>query len=172
MMEIDIIEYTDEQFAALSAGQLQQVISAQKKKVELELNFEKKLAEKRAEFVDNGMLHTSLWRRLKHELLVECDREIAQLREGLLLYLHYTVKPKESEILTCPYELDYSLSLTDRYLLVKAYYDKEFTDPWARFEAFKHDDIAVTYLGQMYASLYDVFRFEAEGSDGLPTPEP
>ena len=172
MMEIDIIEYTDEQLAALSAGQLQQVISAHKKKVALELALEKKLAEKRAELIDNGMLHTSLWTALKNELLAECDRDLAQLREGLLLYLHYSVKPKESEILMCPYELDYSLALTDRYLLVKAYYEKEFTDPWARFEAFKHDKIAVTYLGQMYESLYDVFRFAAEGSEGAATPEP
>lgn len=167
MMEIDVIDYNEKQLAALSAGQLQQVISAQKKKRALEAAMQKKLSEKRVELIENGMLHSDLWERTKETIANEYSEDLKELREGLLLYLHYSVKPKESEIILAPYQLDYSLSETERYLQVKEYYDTEYTDDWARFEAFKNDQYAVTYLGEMYYTLYEVYRYEYEGSDGI-----
>ncbi len=173
MMEIDIIDYTDEQLAILSAGQLQQVITAQKKKKALGAAMKKALSEKRAELIDQGIFHSDLWGDLKLGIMEDYENQINELREGLLLYLHYSVKLDESLAILCPYKLDYSLSLTERYKQVKAYYDEEYTDNWARYSAFQNDKYAVTYLGEMYYTLYEVFRYEYEGNDGaIEVPEP
>jgi hypothetical protein len=166
MMKIDVIDYNEKQLAALSAGQVQQVISAQKKKRAMEVAMRKKLSEKRAELIENGMLHSDLWQTEKETIVHAYQEDLQELREGLLLYLHYAVKPPEAEIISAPYRLDYSLSVTERYLQVKEYYDTEYTDDWARFEAFQNDQYAVTYLGEMYYTLYDVYRYEYEGGDG------
>ena len=122
MMEIDVIAYNDEQLATLSAGQLQQVINAQKKKDALGIEMQKKLSEKRVELIEKGLFHSDLWESLKVSIVADYKKELSELREGLLLYLHYTVKPKESEIILCPYRLDYSLSLVERYAQVKGYH--------------------------------------------------
>ena len=167
MMKIDVIAYNDEQLAVLGAGQLQQVITAQKKKEALGVEMQKKLSEKRAELIDKGMFHSDLWEDYKVNIVADYKKELEQLREGLLLYLHYTVKPKESEIILCPYRLDYSLSLVERYTQVKGYYDTEYTEALARYEAFKNDKYAVGYLGEMYYTLYEVYRYEYEGSGGV-----
>ena len=173
MMKIDVIDYNERQLAALSAGQIQQVINAQKKKRALEAAMRKKLSEKRAELIENGMLHSDLWEKAKETITDAYNEDLKELREGLLLYLHYAVKPSDAEMVSAPYRLDYSLAVTDRYLQVKEYYDTEYSDDWARFEAFKNDPYAVTYLGEMYYTLYEVYRYEYEGSDGIiEVPEP
>ena len=166
-MEIDVIDYNERQLAALSAGQIQQVITAQKKKRALEAAMQKKLSEKRVELIENGMLHSDLWEKAKERIADEYNEDLKELREGLLLYLHYSVKPTDAEMVSAPYRLDYSLSETERYLQVKEYYDTAYTDDWARFEAFQNDQYAVIYLGEMYYTLYEVYRYEYEGSDGV-----
>lgn len=161
-MEIDIIDYTEAQLAALTAGQLQQVLSAQKKKNALLAALDKKIAAAKAEVIGNGTFHSDFWESMKADMKVECDAEIEALREGLLFYLHYAVQASDSEIRQNGYEVDYSLSVTERYQQVKAYYESEYEDPQARFDAFQNDKIAETYLGELYYTLYDVIRAQAE----------
>lgn len=160
-MVIDIISYTEAQYAALTAGQLQQVISAQKKKNALEREFSKKLAAKKAELIGNGMMHSELWDSVISDMYEEHQTELDTLREGLLLYLHYAVKPSDSEAMTSGYDLDYSLSPEERYELVKNYFETEYEDTQARFSAFKNDQNAEKYLGELYATLYDYFYAQA-----------
>lgn len=161
-MTIDIIDYTSEQLAALTAGQLQQILSAQKRKNALEKAFVQKVATAKAEAIQNGILHSDAWALTKAAMLEEHEEELRLLREGLLFYLQYAVKPNETQANFCPYKLDYSLDIIERYNYVKGYYETEHPDAGLRFEAFKNDKYAKTYLGETYYSLYDVFRLQAE----------
>lgn len=160
-MELDIIEYTEGQLAVLSAGQIQQVITAQKKKNELLANLPKKLSKLKAELIGNGTFHSDLWQLKKEEMALVTEQEIEMLREGLLTYLHYAVKPKDEEIVSAPYEVDYSLSVAERYQQVKEYYESDYEDAQLRFEAFQNDEVAEKYLGELYYTLYDYFYMQA-----------
>lgn len=158
-MTIDIINYNEAQFAALTAGQLQQVLSAQKKKNAMIRDFSKKLAAAKAEVISNGMFHSDFWRLKKAEMQAEHQKDLDELREGLLFYLHYAVKKDGASV---GYELDYSLSVEERYAQVKAYYVEEYEDVELRFTAFDNDPIAETYLCEMYYALYDEFYLAAK----------
>lgn len=160
-MVIDIISYTDAQYAALTAGQLQQVISAQKKKNALAREYPKKLAAKKAELIENGLLHSDLWKKVIADMREEYETELKELREGLLTYLRFAVKPSENESLSSGYDLDYSLSIEERYAQVKTYFETEYEDVNLRFLAFKNDQNAEKYLGELYATLYDYFYAQA-----------
>ena len=96
-------------------------------------------------------------------MTLQTKQEIETLREGLLMYLHYTVKPKEEEVISTPYDVDYSLSVTERYYQVKEYYESDYEDAQNRFEAFQNDEVAEKYLGELYYTLYDYFYIQANG---------
>ena len=53
-MVIDIISYTDAQFAALSEEQILEVKSAQLKKNKLDLNLEENLLKAKQRLIENG----------------------------------------------------------------------------------------------------------------------
>ena len=154
-MEIDIISYTAEQFAELTAEQLKEVRSAQLKKDKLEKALAARLLEEKQRMIENGTYLSSAWPLLKAKLQQDYNAEVAILRDGLLFYLHYSSKPEEET--GAPYPLDYSLSETERYKAVKAYYETTYSDGTERFNAFKQDAVARKYLGELYATLYDVF---------------
>lgn len=160
-MVIDIISYTDAQYAALTAGQLQQVISAQKKKNALMREYPKKVAAKKAELIENGAVHSDLWKEVFADMREEYETELNELREGLLTYLRYAVKPSEGDATTSGYDLDYSLSIEERYAQVKKYFEEEYEDANLRFIAFKNDQNAEKYLGELYGTLYDYFYAQA-----------
>ena len=82
---------------------------------------------------------------------------MAQIREALLFYLRFSSKPSDSDVETAPYEVDYSLSISDRYQLVREHYMSAYTDPKTRLDAFKTDTVALQYLGEMYSIMYDEF---------------
>jgi hypothetical protein len=58
---------------------------------------------------------------------------------------------------SAPYKVDYSLSEGERLLIVKAYYEDTYADEYERFAAFKKDEFAKVYLGELYAPLHDYF---------------
>ena len=152
-MLIDIISYTDEQYAALTAEQIQEIQSAQVKKNRLLRELAKDLRKEREQLIGNGMFHADVFKPIEEALTAECDEEISWLRDALLFYLHYGVK-QEGE---SPYKLDYSLSEGERFAVVRQYYETTYTDGAERFTAFEADENAKTYLGELYKALYDYF---------------
>ena len=156
-MEIDIISYTDAQFAALTEEQLLQVKNAQLKKNRLAAALEKDLQREKQRLMDNGILFSSIWRCVQEKLQETYEQEEANIREGLLFYLRFAAKPEGSALEEVPYTVDYSLSNTERFEIVRDYYMDAYTDPSARFEKFKTDSVAMQYLGELYAPLYDYF---------------
>ncbi len=159
-MEIDIIEYQPEQYAALSNEALEKIRAAQQRKDALALAFEKKLAKEKQKMVDNGSFLSNIWMRLQTELTAEHEAEVEILRENLLFYLHYADKGYgEGEApSTVPYPVDYALTEAERVVVVRDYYLSAYEDAEARFTAFKADTFARGYLGESYAALWHYFQ--------------
>ncbi|MBQ2740783.1 MAG: hypothetical protein IJF39_04095 [Clostridia bacterium] len=155
-MTIDVINYTEEQFAKLNSEQLLEVRKVQTSKNRLLRRLEEeKLAEK-YRLVKAGIFRSGIWENLCARLQDAYDAEVEMLREGLLFYLQYSGQQQNG----AGYTVDYSLSVVDRTVLVKEYYIRTYDDPNERFEAFKNDPIAPSYLCEAYSSLYQWFLYD------------
>ncbi len=160
-MEIDIIDYQPEQYAALSNEALEKIRAAQQRKDALTLAFEKKLAKEKQKMMDNGSFLSNIWVRLQAEMTTEHEAEVQVVRENLLFYLHYADADKEYDeggSSTIPYPVDYALTEMERVVVVRDYYLSAYTDAEARFNAFKEDTFAKGYLGESYAALWHYFQ--------------
>ena len=156
-MVIDIISYSDAQYAKLSEEQLQEVKSAQVKKNRLIMQMEAELLKEKARLVNNGTYLSPMSELLLQAVREKYEAEIAWLREGLLFYLRFAAKPSEQQASGNPYPLDYSLTDEERLIAVRDYYLNAYSDDSERFERFKKDEVAKQYLGEVYAPLYDYF---------------
>ena len=154
-MDIDIISYTDAQFAALTEEQILEVKSAQLKKEKLDLQLDEDILEEKRRLIDNGIFLSNIWELCKAKLQAEHDLEVENLRDSLLFYLQFAARSEESKWEDVGYVVDYSLSMADRFIRVRDYYMNNYSDAEARFSAFKADEVAVQYLGERYATLYD-----------------
>ena len=154
-MKIDIIQYTPEQFAELSSDEILEVKRVQLSKNRLARNLaEKKRAEK-YKLVAAGIFRSNIWADICAALEDAYEQEIESLRDGLLFYLQYGNQQGGSAV--APYRVDYSLSVVERAIIVRDYYNTTYADGQKRYEAFKADHFAKSYVGEMYASLRDYF---------------
>ena len=156
-MEIDIISYTDAQYAALSAEQLLEVQSAQLKKNRLDLKLEEEKRKEKHRLLSNGVFLSKVWELYCEKLQAEYDAEVENLRDSLLFYLRFSARPDGSDSDDAPYEVNYSYAMDERLAIVREYYDETYTNGAERFNAFKADTVAVQYLGELYAPLYDYY---------------
>lgn len=156
-MEIDIISYTDEQYAKLSPEQLLEVKAAQLKKNKLDQQLQKDIDDEKNRLATRGILLSKVWNMYCDKLRARHEEEVTAIREALLFYLRFSNKPTEEETEQSPYVVDYSLTFEARLVIVRDYYNTAYTDDSQRFEAFKADEIAPQYLGEFYAPLYDYF---------------
>ncbi len=156
-MEIDVIAFTSEQYATLSETQLQEVYKAQEKKDKLTWALEEEKREEKNRLLKNGTFASSIWDLYCENLQEKYEKDVTFIREALLFYLRYSMRPSDE----APYEVDYALSETERAAAVKAYYEGKYSGVVERFEAFKKDKVAVQYLGEMYTALYDYFYRQA-----------
>ena len=158
MDTIDIINFTDSQFAAMTRGQLQEITTAQQKKNRLQKKLRDALRKEKYRLVKNGLFHSDLYALTEERLTAEYENEVELIKQRLLFYLRYSMKPESSTAVSnAPYKVDYALSDAERLSIVKGYYETAYTDGVERFEAFKNDKIARSYLGELYAPLYDYF---------------
>ncbi len=159
-MTIDIINYTEEQFAALSTEKLEEIRSAQLKKNKLTAALEERLREEKQKLVDKGAYPSDVWGKIESKLQAEYASEVQILREGLLFFLHYVAEDESNKNTTVegvPYTVDYSLSEEERMLIVKEYYETTYSDPVERYAAFKADTFVKVYIGELYLPLHDYF---------------
>ncbi len=161
-MTIDIISYTQEQFAGLNAEQIDEVRRVQLQKNRLLRNLEKKKIAERYRLSANGVLRSNIYTNLCEIWQAEYDEEVEALRDGLLFYLQYSGQQSNSGV---GYTVDYSLSIVDRTVLVKDYYERTYSDPQERFDMFKRDGIAPTYLCEAYSSLHHYFWLDTQESE-------
>ena len=152
-MVIDIINYTDEQFAALSEEQILEVKSAQTEKNHLAKKLEENQQAFRRKLVENGTFLSKMWELECARLDTEYEAQVTAIREALLFYLRFASKSNGAT----GYPVDYSLPMETRFYNVRDYYEATYTDPNERYNAFLEDEIAKVYLGEYYAPLHDYF---------------
>ncbi len=156
-MMFDIIDTTKYDVTAFSDVQMSMLRSAQKKKNELLHNLELDLRVFRNVFLANGMEFSSLFEAKKAELTAECDRQVAIIAEQLEFSLSVSepLPPESGDTGEADYIVDYSLSYTERYAIVRDYY-LAIPDPAERMELYSRDTVAREYLGSYYGTLYNV----------------
>lgn len=155
-MEFDVIELTNEQLARMSTIQIQLLRTAQKKKNELALKRDNDKALFKKLVLTNGMNDSSLIAQKNEEL----DREYNYQLDILTEQLDYSLSlnepyPDDGGNEENGYIVDYTLSYTDRYILVRNYY-LAIEDPAQRMALYAADETAKKYLGSYYSTLYDV----------------
>ena len=157
-MKIDIISYSDTQYAALTEEQIQEVKAAQLKKNRLKSQLaEAKLKEKHR-LIERGMFLSKIWNAYQEKLQAEYDQEIESLRDSLLFYLRFSTKVDSEDT---GYTVNYDLSVEERLAIVRQYYESTYQNASERFQAFKEDKVAIIYLEDLYAPLYDYFLDQA-----------
>ena len=158
-MKIDIISYSATQYAALTEEQIQEIKAAQLEKNRLERALtEAKLKEKHR-LIERGIFLSGIWNAYQEKLQTEYDQKIESLRDSLLFYLRFSTKP---DAYGTGYTVNYDLSVEERLAIVRQYYESTYPDASERFEAFKEDKVAVVYLEDLYAPLYDRFLSDAK----------
>lgn len=157
-MKIDIIPYTDTQYAALTEEQIQEVKATQLEKNRLERALSEAKLKEKHRLIERGIFLSGIWDAYQAKLQAEYDQKIENLRDSLLFYLRFSTKP---DAYGTGYTVDYDLPVEERLAIVRQYYESTYPDASKRFEAFKEDKIAVVYLEDLYAPLYDLFLSQA-----------
>ena len=163
-MVIDIINYTPAQYAEMTTEQIMEVREAQEKKNKLEKQLAQALFKAEKEHIERGTYHSTVYQKRVENLQAEHELAVENLREALVFYLQYGSRPTQSANI---YPIDFSLSYTERETMVREYYFDTYSDPIERFEAYKADRVALQYLGERYAPLYDyLYYFAYEENQG------
>lgn len=166
-MTIDIISYTDTQYAALTEEQILEVQAAQLKKNKLLIKLEEDKRKEKYRLIENGVFLSKIWELYCEKLQKEYDNEVENIRESLLFYLRFTSKTESGSTETgptnAPYLVDYSLTVEERFFIVKEYYLTTYADAEERYDAFLKDEVAIVYLGETYAPLHDYLGELAQG---------
>lgn len=159
-MVIDIVNYTQEQLAALSAEKVLEIREAQLKKNKLYAELQKTLKTVKQELIDKGAYSSNIYAKIEARLTVEYEKQVEIVREALIFFLHYVADEPTVSYPDVPYEVDYSLSAQDRVRVVKAYYETTYTNEYERYRAFKQDKFVRAYVGEFYGPLHDYFYAE------------
>ena len=159
-MVIDIINYTEEQLAVLSPEKVLEIRETQLKKNKLQTALQEQLKKEKQDLIDKGIYPSNVWTRIEAKLTTEYERQVDILREALVFYLHYVADDAPTVNPDIPYKVDYSLSEEERMMIVREYYETTYEDAYARYRAFKQDNFAKTYVGELYAPLHDYFYVE------------
>lgn len=162
-MTFDILEYSDEELEKLTTIQMQLLRTAQKSKNELTHNLEKNLEMFKMQIMGNGTSNMDLYELKRRELQAEYDYRVDILKEQLIysMGLNEPVPDADSDQEKVGYIVDYSLSYTDRYNIVRAYY-LSIENPVERMNLYANDEVAKRYLANYYATLYNVLSMYSQ----------
>ena len=164
-MVYDIIDMTEEEFAALSSVQLRLLRTAQVAKNELLNKLEDSIENAKTLFLAKGTIRSSIYVNFIAKLREDTAEAIAELADKLRFNLDQSAyEPDGGGDVTDPdpgedgengYIVDYRLSYVDRYVIVRDYY-LSITDRDERIALYEQDEVAKKYLQNYYATLYDV----------------
>ncbi len=158
-MTIDIIDLTSPEYSDLSPVQLAMVRVAQAKKDELLEEAKRDKAELLYLMLGNQTARSTAVTRENARIDAEAQRQVDAVREDLLHQLAYEALGSEGNA-NGPYRYpenpNYNLGYSQRFLVVRNYYMQATDDPHARLQAYSMDSLAREYLGEFYATLYDL----------------
>lgn len=156
-MEFDVIEVTEEELKNFTAVQMQLLRTAQKNKNTLRYKLEQELELFKKLVLTDGMKNSSLYEGKRVGLEAEFSRELDIIVEQLkyALKLNEPLPDDGGGDENAGYIVDYSLSYTERYKIVRDYY-LAIPDPAERMALYTNDEVAKKYLQSYYSTLYDV----------------
>lgn len=162
-MTFDILDYTDEELKKLTTIQMQLLRTAQKKKNELTRNMQKELEQYRLHIIGNNLYCSNLYADRERELKSELDYQVEILREQLIysMDLNEPYPDADSDQEKVGYIVDYSLSYSERYTIVRDYY-LSIENPAERMNLYANDEVAKRYLANYYATLYNVLMMYSQ----------
>ncbi len=158
-MIIDIIDLSDEQFSDLNAVQMAMVRAAQTEKNEILAEAEKEKGEIFKELLTNGTARSTYFDERAETIDYEAEEKVEAVKDDLLYQIAYDLDAgdgNEDGPYRYPENPNYNLSASQRFLVVRSYYMEATDDAEARLEAYAMDSLARTYLGEYYATLYDL----------------
>ena len=157
-MIIDIIDLSDEEFSDLNAAQMAMVRAAQAEKNEILADAEREKGEIFKELLTNGTVRSTYFEERSDAIDEEAEGKIAVVKEDLLYQIAYDLdagEGNEQGPYSYPANPNYDLSYSQRFIVVRAYYMK-MPSAGERLQAYAADSLARTYLGEYYATLYDL----------------
>lgn len=155
-MQFDILDFTEAELEALTEIQMQLLRNAQKKKNELDRKREQDFELFYKLIYSNGMYNSSLPSQKESELADEYFYRLDELTEQLEYAMELNSPiPDGQGSEEAGYIVNYNLSYTDRYIIVRDYY-LAIEDPAERMALYEADDVARRYLGAYYSTLYNV----------------
>ena len=158
-MIIDIVDLTDPEYSDLNAVQVAMVREAQQKKNKILARAEEEKTEYLSLLGAGDMAGNSFYAPRKARVDADAQAEIAAVKEDLDFQLAYEALGSEGDD-NGPYRYpenpNYNLVPSQRFLVVRNYYMRLTDDPEARLAAFAADSLARSYLGEFYATLYDM----------------
>jgi hypothetical protein len=157
---IDVISYTDDQYAALTEEQIVKIQTVQLRKNRLAKQLEENKRKAKYKLLEAGVFRSPIWEKICNTLTEQYDAEVENLHDELMFYLQFTGQEEESKVVeaSSTYTLDYGLSYAERLEVVREYYDSTYLKKLA---AFKADRKAKKYLGEYYAPLYELYSADA-----------
>ena len=158
-MTIDIIDLTDPDYADLNAVQLSMVRVAQGKKNEILARAQEEKTQLQNQLFANNFVRSSVFEYTQDRIDEEAEAEVDVVKEDLLYQLAYESLGSEGNEMgpyRYPENPNYNLTASQRFLVVRNYYMDVTDDPDARLQAYSMDTLARTYLGEFYATLYDL----------------
>ncbi len=158
-MTIDIIDLSDPEYSDLNAVQMAMVREAQQKKNEILASAQKEKEEYFSILVSNNMARNTFYALTQARLDAEAEAKIQAVKDDLDYQLAYEALGSEGDE-NGPYRYpenpNYNLAPSQRFLVVRAYYMQATEDAEARLAAYAADTLAREYLGEFYATLYDL----------------
>ena len=158
-MKIDIINLNDPKYSNLSYAQLALVRAAQVKKNKLLADAAAEKDELFRTLTGNHFARTTSYNFFCKRLDNETSAKISDLREDLELEIAYKspgVEGNENGPYRYPQNPNYTLSYSERFIVVRDYYMDAVDEPNARLQAYSIDTLARSYLGDFYQTLYDL----------------
>ncbi|HIX08910.1 MAG TPA: hypothetical protein H9683_01880 [Firmicutes bacterium] len=158
-MTIDIIDLTDPEYSDLSPVQLSMVRVAQGKKNDILADAEEEKTRLQDQLIVNNFARSSIFTYAEARVDAEASAQVDAVREDLLYQLAYEAlgsEGNEQGPYRYPENPNYNLSASQRFLVVRNYYMQATDDPEARLQAYAMDTLARQYLGEFYATLYDL----------------
>lgn len=158
-MTIDIIDLTDPEYSDLSPVQLSMVRVAQGKKNDILADAEEEKTRLQDQLIVNNFTRSSIFTYAEARVDAEASAQVDAVREDLLYQLAYEAlgsEGNEQGPYRYPENPNYNLSASQRFLVVRNYYMQATDDPEARLQAYAMDTLARQYLGEFYATLYDL----------------
>lgn len=155
-MTFDIIDISEEELEKLSVAKMKLLRDAQQKKDGVIRKAEEEFEKFRLKILSAGMKYSSLLNDKKAELDREVERECATIADNLEYAMSVADKAKdEPDYSGVGYLVDFSLSYSDRWAIVRDYY-LAIPDREERMKLYAADEVAKKYLDSYYVSLYNL----------------